>query len=224
MIKTLLASNSFWVLNKALVKQLGLEASAFISVLADKHSYHQERNELVFHEDNFYFYATSKYIQDVTGISYKRQKGIIHLLEGKEAIKTCLMGVPAKLYFTICEYNILQMVNHSIAERSKLELPKGNNIYKEQNTNNKEVIEKKEILFDKFWNLYDKKTDTTKSKKKFMKLEMPTIETILAHVPKYVASTPDKVFRKNPLTYLNGECWNDEVQVQTEQKEIKLSW
>lgn len=28
----------------------------------------------------------------------------------------------------------------------------------------------------------------------------------------YVKSTPDKQFRKNPQTWLNGQCWNDEVK------------
>jgi hypothetical protein len=27
----------------------------------------------------------------------------------------------------------------------------------------------------------------------------------------YVASTPDKQFRKDPLTYLNQKAWNDEI-------------
>jgi hypothetical protein len=31
-------------------------------------------------------------------------------------------------------------------------------------------------------------------------------------VPAYVASKPDRQYRKNPLTWLNGKCWQDEVQ------------
>ena len=34
---------------------------------------------------------------------------------------------------------------------------------------------------------------------------------IKEHVPKYVASTPDVQYRKNPQTYINGKCWNDEI-------------
>jgi hypothetical protein len=36
-------------------------------------------------------------------------------------------------------------------------------------------------------------------------------ELIWGHVPKYVLSTPDKQYRKNPETYLNNKCWNDEI-------------
>ena len=35
------------------------------------------------------------------------------------------------------------------------------------------------------------------------------IETILKVVDTYVNSTPDVQFRKNPLTWLNGQCWKD---------------
>jgi hypothetical protein len=37
----------------------------------------------------------------------------------------------------------------------------------------------------------------------------------------YVNSTPDVKFRKNPLTYLNGKNWNDEIKVKHEQDNFK---
>lgn len=33
----------------------------------------------------------------------------------------------------------------------------------------------------------------------------------MAHVPSYVKSTPNKSYRKYPMTYLNNEGWLDEV-------------
>jgi len=33
----------------------------------------------------------------------------------------------------------------------------------------------------------------------------------MEHVPKYVESTPDKNYRKNALTYINGKHWQDEI-------------
>jgi hypothetical protein len=42
--------------------------------------------------------------------------------------------------------------------------------------------------------------------------EMPTeIAKILVHVPKYVASTPNKGYRKKPENYLKERSWNDEI-------------
>jgi len=66
--------------------------------------------------------------------------------------------------------------------------------------------------FDEFWNLYGKKIDTKKCKAKFDKLSKANQDKIFDVLPDYIASTPDKQFRKLPMTWLNGECWNDEIQ------------
>jgi hypothetical protein len=73
--------------------------------------------------------------------------------------------------------------------------------------------------FEDFWNLYNKKVDTKKCKDKFEKLSDKELEQIKSSLPEYIANTPDVKFRKNPLTYLNGKCWMDEIK-----KEIKLDW
>lgn len=73
-------------------------------------------------------------------------------------------------------------------------------------------INNKEIEFQKFWNLYDKKIDSKKCLDKFLKLSEIEVSKILEVVEEYVKSTPEKKFRKNPLTWLNGSCWNDEIQ------------
>ena len=65
--------------------------------------------------------------------------------------------------------------------------------------------------FEKFWSMYDKKRKRPACEKKWLNLKDEQREAVLKHVPLYVASTPDKQYRKDPLTYLNGECWNDEI-------------
>lgn len=69
----------------------------------------------------------------------------------------------------------------------------------------------KSIDFEIFWDTYAKKVDTAKCKAKWSKLSLSEQEAVMKHIPLYVASTPDKKFRKNPLTYLNGQCWLDEI-------------
>lgn len=63
--------------------------------------------------------------------------------------------------------------------------------------------------FSKFWSLYNKKVDSKKCKDKFVKLSKQEIKKIIEVLPSYVYSTPDVQFRKNPLTWLNGKCWED---------------
>ena len=66
--------------------------------------------------------------------------------------------------------------------------------------------------FERFWNLYDKKTgDKTKIRNKFLKLSKADRAKIFETLPAYVAATPEKRYRKNPETYLNNKSWNDEI-------------
>jgi hypothetical protein len=68
------------------------------------------------------------------------------------------------------------------------------------------------ISFDDFWNLYDKKVgDKQKLIKKWEDLKDKERELIMAHIPKYKISQPDKKYRKDPQTYLNNKSWNDEI-------------
>lgn len=65
--------------------------------------------------------------------------------------------------------------------------------------------------FDEWWNAYNKKRGRKKAEAKWNKLsDFDKIECMRA-TPIYVASIEDKQFQKDPLTYLNGECWNDEI-------------
>jgi len=73
-------------------------------------------------------------------------------------------------------------------------------------------------LFERFWDLYDKKTDREKCFKKFKTLRADEMEILFIHVPKYVESTPDKKFRKAPSTYLNNKSFNDEIIISNGQQ------
>ena len=68
------------------------------------------------------------------------------------------------------------------------------------------------IAFSDFWNLYDYKKGKPKSEKKWNSLTIEEQESIIEHLPSYKLSTPDKKYRKYPLTYLNNQSWEDEVE------------
>jgi hypothetical protein len=100
------------------------------------------------------------------------------------------------------------LVTKATANRPQSEpKAKKSNIEQEEDKEKEQKIE-----FEVFYNLYQKKVDGKDAKLKWDKLSLETQELILAHVPKYVLSTPDKQFRKSPLVYLNKESWNDEVK------------
>ena len=66
-------------------------------------------------------------------------------------------------------------------------------------------------VFEVVWGLYERKGNKKTSKAKYLKLSNDEKLALEAHIPLYVKSTPDKKYRKNLETYINQECWNDEV-------------
>lgn len=67
--------------------------------------------------------------------------------------------------------------------------------------------------FEEFYSVYDKKVERPDAEKAWRKIapNEQLFERIIKATKAYVRSTPDKKYRKNPATWLNGNCWNDEV-------------
>lgn len=88
------------------------------------------------------------------------------------------------------------------------------------------IFEGQNDSFEDWWRMYDKKRGKKKAKQKWDKLTKAQQVACLYATPAYVKSTPDPVYRKDPLTYLNGECWNDEIiqkQNHEQQRAIDLA-
>jgi hypothetical protein len=75
-----------------------------------------------------------------------------------------------------------------------------------------------ESEFDLQWTAYGKKGNRKTSLQKFKKLNDKQILSLKNHLPQYVQSTPETKYRKNFESYLNQECWNDEVAATTHDK------
>jgi hypothetical protein len=75
------------------------------------------------------------------------------------------------------------------------------------------ISEKPEIniSFEDFWNMYDKKVGKDKAEKKWLSLSDQERVDAIKYVPDYVRAKADKQFRKDPQTFLNNKCWNDEI-------------
>tara|TARA_R100000935_G_C2837951_1_gene169236 strand:- start:517 stop:1323 length:807 start_codon:yes stop_codon:yes gene_type:complete len=102
---------------------------------------------------------------------------------------------------------------------------KATNNYKTKNyeTNLKDKTDVSVFDFDEFWNMYDKKSGRKKCEDKYSKLTEAQRDLIKQSLQDYVSSTnTDGTYptRKDPLTYLNGECWNDEIMITTLNKGI----
>ena len=65
--------------------------------------------------------------------------------------------------------------------------------------------------FEVVWSSYGKKGNKKTSEKKWSKLTAAKKSKAIAYIPAYVNATPDKQYRKNFETFINQECWNDEL-------------
>lgn len=114
---------------------------------------------------------------------------------------------------TIINYNRYQGSTEQNTEQMQNRIHTNNN-----DKNEKEYTEE----FLRFWDVYGKKIDRVKCFKLWTKLTTTDKEKIFTTLPSYISATPDIQYRKNPLTYLNGKCWNDEIT--TQQKNVKPTW
>ena len=84
-----------------------------------------------------------------------------------------------------------------------------------------EVLDQKEMWFESFWEIYPKHQDKKKAKQKFLKLctnekEYKAIMDGLRNVLP-VWAKKDTKYIPMPTTWLNGERWNDEVDLHMEE-------
>ena len=70
---------------------------------------------------------------------------------------------------------------------------------------------KQETGFNEFWDAYGKKTGTKRAFSAWKRLTKRQRIAAMAGVKDYVRSTPDVRFRKNPTTWINQRCWEDEM-------------
>ena len=81
--------------------------------------------------------------------------------------------------------------------------------------------------FEEWWFNYDKKTGKEKAYNKWKILLPQEKDLALSVVHKYVQSTPDKQWRKDPTTYLNSKSFNDEIierTISTKLSYAELEW
>lgn len=90
-----------------------------------------------------------------------------------------------------------------------------NDAIKERKGKDIKESKKDNVQFDVFWNIYDKKLKQKDCLTKWEKLSFETQTKIIESLPKFLSTIKDKQFQPHPLTYLNGERWNDEIVKET---------
>ena len=100
-----------------------------------------------------------------------------------------------------------QHATNTIQELKNLRMKEGEELKEKKLTQKNFCVES----FEFFWDLYAKKVDRSVAYRKWAKVKPDEYERIFEHVRRYVDSTPDVQFRKNPSTYLNQKHWQNEI-------------
>ena len=84
-----------------------------------------------------------------------------------------------------------------------------------------EVLDQKEMWFESFWEIYPKHQDKKKAKQKFLKLckDEKKYQEIMQGLRNVLPiwAKKDTKYIPMPTTWLNGERWNDEVDLHMEE-------
>lgn len=160
-------------------------------------------------EDNYQNLLSKKVIKEVDGYVkiYFLDEQFENVLDKSEKARESVKKRWLKRNATVLESNYESDTNV---------LPSNYESNTEEKRKEKEEEKNNIFSFDEFWNMFDKKVDRRKCEDKYKKLSLVQIEKIKVALPIYIKSKPDIQYRKNPLTWLNGECWNDEVKLKEE--------
>jgi len=97
--KQLLLSKNYWIINKDIVKNIGLEATFLLGILID--------GEEQFEPKDGWFFQTTKKIKELSTLTQYKQNKAFNKLEELNFIQKKVKGLPAKRYIKI-NYNVIE--------------------------------------------------------------------------------------------------------------------
>ena len=104
-LASLLSSSKYIIVNKDLIKMLGLNEAIILGELCSEYSYWESVKQL---EDDGYFYSTRENIEKNTGINAHFQRIAMKNLEEKGILTSKKMGIPCKKYYKIDEDSVIE--------------------------------------------------------------------------------------------------------------------
>lgn len=165
------------------------------------------------HDGYYWMYNTAKDMSNV--LPYFTQSKVQRLLKQLEDDGVLIVGNYNKVkydrtkWYTLSEFTYDENCSTQTPElnigNEQIEQP-----IQDSKTNTK-TNNKINIPFSDFWNKYDyckgKKSDV---EAKWIALTDEDRTLTMESLDTYLLSTPDKTYRKYPMSYLNTEAWNDE--------------
>lgn len=219
-IINLIANDNYIVVNRSLIKEIGLKEAILLGELASEFNYYQKHDLL---DKDGFFYSTIENIQENTTLSSYEQKKCLDNLSSRNLVDVILKGIPAKRHIRINSLQLISLFSNcletSFQKIKKLDskfLDTNSNNIKNNNNNNKEIYKES---FEELWKLYPNKKGKTESYKKFVKAikDGVSIETIRDGIQRYINYIQlehiQPQYIKNGSTWFNQRCWEDDYTI-----------
>lgn len=155
-----------------------------------------------------YCWARNNYFADLFQISARSVSRYINHLKSLDFITVKIERDERKMVIK----RIIKIVNYNIDKT--VDTPRQNcppPIDRTVQYNNTRINNKKDILFNKFWDAYNLKKSRKVCYDKFINLSLEICEKCIVAAKEYSDSIADKKFQKHPSTWLNQGCWDDEI-------------
>lgn len=165
------------------------------------------------HDGFYWMYNTAKDMSNV--LPYFTQSKVQRLLKQLEDDGVLIVGNYNKVKYDRTKwYTLSEFTYDENCSTQTSELNNGNEQIEQpiqDSKTNTKTNNKINIPFSDFWGKYDyckgKKSDV---EAKWVALTDEERTLTMESLDKYLLSTPDKTYRKYPMSYLNTEAWNEE--------------
>jgi len=158
----LLSNTGYIIVNKTLIKRIGLHEALMLGELCSEYSYWKNTGKL---DEEGYFFSTRENIEENIGLSSFQQRKAMTTLKELGIIEEITKGLPAKNYYRIVESKIVEIMdNEGVNTKMSNNLTTGDKEIKQQDekkfntnknnitriNNNEDDEEKKEAPEEQF--------------------------------------------------------------------------
>ena len=131
-IINILASQNFIVLNKTLIKQLGLHNAVVLSELCQEYTYWHKEKKL----KEGWFYSSQNNISENIGLSTRQISNAVQELINQQLISIKLVGMPAITHYFIDEQNLTNLLcKNCITSNAKNDIQEEQILHTNNNNN-----------------------------------------------------------------------------------------
>lgn len=105
--QNILSGTAWWILNKSITKELGIDASLLLTELISKHNYFSDRGML---DEEGFFFSNREELENSTTLSLFRQNKALEILKKLKIIQVTNKGMPPVTRFRISFLKIDELI------------------------------------------------------------------------------------------------------------------